>query len=181
MSHSKAWIFASLLVTIELASYWLWFDQGLHATNRYYMRTALVVVTPVLGVLAVTKVFNAERWPLSFEVPWLMRSYKAARTGRAATRTILRNLFPDHSWFTPSRRLNLSLRGAITKGRCGRSQREQHPIETLEICILYPRPGSTQTSIGHPGTQRPRTCRCSWHQNSLQHGSWWIRLQTIFG
>ena len=85
LSRSMSWIFASLFVTIELASYWLWFDQGLHATNRYYMRTLLVVVTPVLGVLAVAKVFTAERWPLSIEVPWLVNLIRAG-TGRAATR-----------------------------------------------------------------------------------------------
>jgi hypothetical protein len=82
--RSKTWIFASLFVTIELASYWLWFDQSLHATNRYYYRTALVVVTPVLGVLAVAKAFNAERWPLSIEAPWLVNLIRAG-TGRAAT------------------------------------------------------------------------------------------------
>ncbi len=84
MSQAKTWIFATLLATITLASYWLFFDQGLHATNRYYMRTALVVVTPVLGMLAVTKAFHTERLPLSLQVPWL-DDLLAARTGRVTT------------------------------------------------------------------------------------------------
>jgi hypothetical protein len=71
-AHSKAWLYASLIVTIELAVYWLWFDQGLHATNRYYMRTALVIVAPVLGVLAVARRSEAEQWRLPFKVPRLM-------------------------------------------------------------------------------------------------------------
>ncbi len=91
LSRPKTWIFASVFVIIALASYWLFFDQGLHATNRYYMRTALVVVTPVLGVLAVTKAFNTERWRLSLQVPWL-NDFMAAGTGRATAR-ILYGLF----------------------------------------------------------------------------------------
>jgi hypothetical protein len=84
MSQAKTWIFASLFVTIALASYWLFFDQGLHATDRYYMRTALVVGTPVLGMLAITKTFNTERLPISLQVPWL-DDLLAARTGRVTT------------------------------------------------------------------------------------------------
>jgi hypothetical protein len=68
---SRSRIFASLVVTIELASYWLWFDQGLHANNQYYMRTVLVVVTPVLGAIAVMNAFNTERWLPSFLRSWL--------------------------------------------------------------------------------------------------------------
>jgi hypothetical protein len=30
----------------------LWFDHTLHASNRYYLRTVLVLVTPLLGALA---------------------------------------------------------------------------------------------------------------------------------
>ena len=32
--------------------YWLWFDHSIHASSRYYLRTALVIVTPVFGALA---------------------------------------------------------------------------------------------------------------------------------
>jgi len=35
-----------------LSIYWLHFDHSVHASSRYYLRTALVVVTPLLGALA---------------------------------------------------------------------------------------------------------------------------------
>jgi hypothetical protein len=85
MAQAKTWIFASLLVTIALATYWLSFDQSLHATNRYYMRTALVIVTPVLGMLAVTEAFKTKPLRLSLQLPWL-GDLLAAGTGRATTR-----------------------------------------------------------------------------------------------
>jgi hypothetical protein len=44
----------------------------------------LVVVTPVLGVLAVATAFKAERWPISIEVPWLVNLIRKG-TCRAGT------------------------------------------------------------------------------------------------
>lgn len=38
---------------IALSIYWLQFDQSVHASSRYYLRTALVLVTPAFGALAV--------------------------------------------------------------------------------------------------------------------------------
>ena len=35
-----------------LSIYWLHFDHSVHASSRYYLRTALVIVTPLLGILA---------------------------------------------------------------------------------------------------------------------------------
>jgi hypothetical protein len=35
-----------------LSIYWLHLDHSVHASSRYYLRTALVVVTPLLGALA---------------------------------------------------------------------------------------------------------------------------------
>jgi len=37
---------------ISLCIYWLQFDQSIHASSRYYLRTALVLLTPALGALA---------------------------------------------------------------------------------------------------------------------------------
>ena len=34
-----------------LSAYWLYFDHSVHASSRYYLRTALVVLTPLLGAL----------------------------------------------------------------------------------------------------------------------------------
>ena len=66
--------------------YWLWFDHALHATNRSnYMRTGILIVTPVLGLLAIAKTFDEELWP-----PLLLKSscivgLLRAGTGRSAT------------------------------------------------------------------------------------------------
>jgi len=50
---AKAHIYATAMVALALGMYWLWLDHSLHAANRYFMRTVLVGVTPVLGLLAV--------------------------------------------------------------------------------------------------------------------------------
>jgi hypothetical protein len=50
----KAHLCAAAVVIALLAVYWISFDHSIHANNRYYMRTALVIVTPALGALAVS-------------------------------------------------------------------------------------------------------------------------------
>lgn len=47
-----ACICAMGLLSGMLAVYWLHFDQSVHASSRYYLRTALVIATPLLGALA---------------------------------------------------------------------------------------------------------------------------------
>ena len=47
------------LVTL-LCTYWLGFDQSVHANSRYYMRTALVVATPLAGIAATLAAINRE-------------------------------------------------------------------------------------------------------------------------
>ena len=90
--QSRSWIFATLFVTIALVTYWLWLDQSLHTDNRYYMRTALVVVTPMLGLLAVMNAFNTEQWLLSF-LSARLDGFFAAGSGRARTRMFYYGLF----------------------------------------------------------------------------------------
>ncbi len=48
----RAHLYAAVIVTAILAAYWLWFDHTIHASSRYYLRTALVIATPALGALA---------------------------------------------------------------------------------------------------------------------------------
>lgn len=48
----KAYLYATVIAVMALAVYWLCFDHSLHASNRYYLRTALVLVTPLLGIAA---------------------------------------------------------------------------------------------------------------------------------
>ena len=56
----KAHLYAAVIVAVALGVYWLAFDHALHASNRYYLRTALVVATPALGMLAALYALRAE-------------------------------------------------------------------------------------------------------------------------
>jgi hypothetical protein len=47
---AAAW--ACALVALALAAYWLRFDHALHTQNRYYIRTVIFLLTPMLGGLA---------------------------------------------------------------------------------------------------------------------------------
>jgi len=52
LAADRAYLYAAVIVTVALAIYWLWLDHAIHASSRYYLRTALVIVTPVFGALA---------------------------------------------------------------------------------------------------------------------------------
>jgi hypothetical protein len=60
LSPTNAITYGVSIVTVALAAHWLWFDHTLHADNRYYMRTILLIVTPVLGVLAASYAVRAD-------------------------------------------------------------------------------------------------------------------------
>ena len=47
-----AHLYAAMIVLALLSIYWLLLDHSIHASSRYYLRTALVIVTPVFGTLA---------------------------------------------------------------------------------------------------------------------------------
>jgi hypothetical protein len=51
---------AVAIVAAALAVYWLGFDHALHTDDRYVLRTALLIATPVLGALAALSVLDAE-------------------------------------------------------------------------------------------------------------------------
>jgi hypothetical protein len=48
----SAWVCALGILLGSLSIYWLRFDHSVHASSRYYLRTALVIATPLLGTLA---------------------------------------------------------------------------------------------------------------------------------
>jgi len=48
----RADLYAAAIVVVLLSSYWFWFDHSIHASSRYYLRTALVIVTPIFGTIA---------------------------------------------------------------------------------------------------------------------------------
>jgi hypothetical protein len=45
-------VLAVPIVVAGLAVYWVWFDNSIHAENRYQFRTALFIATPLLGMVA---------------------------------------------------------------------------------------------------------------------------------
>ena len=59
LAPAKAHIYAASIVAVALAAYWIWADHGLHAADRYYLRTILVIVAPLLGVLAAAHALRA--------------------------------------------------------------------------------------------------------------------------
>jgi hypothetical protein len=69
-------------VAAALLAYWLRFDHALHAEDRYYMRSVLLLVTPALGVTAAAFALAADGRLAA--VPLLPRFLAALRTQRAA-------------------------------------------------------------------------------------------------
>ena len=67
LAPARASLGAAALVALALAAYWLWFDRSLHTQDRYYVRTAILVATPVIGALAALCVVCAED---RLRLPW---------------------------------------------------------------------------------------------------------------
>ena len=55
-----AHVHAGAIVVAALAVYWLFLDHALHADNRYYLRTVLLLATPAIGALAGVHALAAE-------------------------------------------------------------------------------------------------------------------------
>jgi hypothetical protein len=60
LTLDRAYLYAAFLVAIVLATYWLRFDHAIHASSRYYLRTALVIVTPAFGAVAALCAMSAD-------------------------------------------------------------------------------------------------------------------------
>jgi len=72
-SPQRAHLYALAIVTAALVIYWLHFDHSLHTQNRYYVRTAIFLVTPVAGVLTALCALRAEgrlRLPTALLTRW---------------------------------------------------------------------------------------------------------------
>jgi hypothetical protein len=52
ISPERAWVYSLGMTSIALSVYWLQFDQSIHASGRYYLRTVLVLITPLFGAVA---------------------------------------------------------------------------------------------------------------------------------
>ena len=83
LTAANAHIYAASIIAAGLAVYWLWFDPTLHAVNRYYLRTLLVLATPILGALAAVYALAADG-RLALRVPLLSRLLAARASGGAA-------------------------------------------------------------------------------------------------
>jgi hypothetical protein len=70
LAPAKAHLGAASIIAVALAAYWLLFDHALHTDHRYYMRTALLVATPLLGALAAVQALHADG---RLEAPFLPR------------------------------------------------------------------------------------------------------------
>jgi hypothetical protein len=60
VSPERAYLYAAAVVLIMLTIYWLRFDYSIHASSRYYLRTALVLLTPMFGALAAISVLSRD-------------------------------------------------------------------------------------------------------------------------
>lgn len=76
-----AFLYAALIVMAVLVMYWLWLDHTIHASSRYYLRTALVIVTPTFGALAALSAMHGDG-QLASPFPGLERAMTAARGSR---------------------------------------------------------------------------------------------------
>ena len=84
-----AYMHAAWIAAVTLGVYWLWFDHALHAENRYYLRTALLIVTPLLGTVAAVSALDADgRLGPSF-LSRLLAACTGDATARVATGAIL--------------------------------------------------------------------------------------------
>jgi hypothetical protein len=69
---ANAQVVAATLFAVALCAYWLWFDHTLHADNRYYLRTALLIATPMLGAFAAFHAVDADG-RLNFPLPFMQQ------------------------------------------------------------------------------------------------------------
>jgi hypothetical protein len=59
LTPERAYLCAAVIVAAALAIYWRWLDHAILASSRYYLRTALVIVTPIFGALAALGAMSA--------------------------------------------------------------------------------------------------------------------------
>jgi hypothetical protein len=52
LAPDRGYLYAAAMVVVLLSIYWFWFDHSIHASSRYYLRTALVILTPTFGALS---------------------------------------------------------------------------------------------------------------------------------
>ena len=78
LAPDRAYLHAAAIVMALLSIYWLWLDHAIHASSRYYLRTALVILTPMFGALAALGAMDGDGRP-AFQYPRLQRALTAVR------------------------------------------------------------------------------------------------------
>jgi hypothetical protein len=78
VAPKRAYLYAAAIVAVTLAIYWLRFDHTIHASSRYYLRTALVLLTPMFGALAMLSALSREG-RFSIAIPGLERAITSLR------------------------------------------------------------------------------------------------------
>jgi len=78
LAPDRAWLYAAAIVAAALAIYWLRFDHAIHASSRYYLRTALVILTPMFGALAALAAMSGDG-RLAGPLPGVVRAMTALR------------------------------------------------------------------------------------------------------
>lgn len=61
LRNKQAWgsaLAVPLILAVGFVVYWLWLDHALHGEERYALRTALLLVTPVLGFVSILRVVH---------------------------------------------------------------------------------------------------------------------------
>ncbi|MGC2779268.1 MAG: hypothetical protein WA418_26895 [Bradyrhizobium sp.] len=76
---ANAHVTAAALVAAALCVYWLTLDHALHADNRYYLRTVLLIATAALGPLAAAYTLEAD----GRKLPAVLRRLMVAPAGTA--------------------------------------------------------------------------------------------------
>jgi hypothetical protein len=78
LSWPRAYLYAALIVMAVLVVHWLRLDHTIHAGSRYYLRTVLVIITPVFGALAALSA-DQEQGRFAFPLSGLERVMAAVR------------------------------------------------------------------------------------------------------
>jgi hypothetical protein len=83
---ANAHVCAAAIVAAGLGVYWKWFDHALHTQDRYFLRTVLLIATPVLGAMAAILELDADG-RLSLAIP-LRSQVMAALASSVSARVI---------------------------------------------------------------------------------------------
>jgi hypothetical protein len=91
---AQAHVLGALAAALLLGIHWMWFDRMLHADERYYLRTALLVATPLIGLIVAWHTVEADkqlplRLPPLLHLKALLRHEAAARLAAGALAMVM--------------------------------------------------------------------------------------------